>query len=99
MQRPADKIPSRWYEGGGLTLAGLLLLGIPARRRAWRGMLALLLFIGIGVAVSSTVGCGVHLNAVKTYATSPGTYVFSVTGVDQATGLVKASTTITVTVQ
>jgi len=95
MQKPANRIPSRWYEGGGMTLAGLLLLGIPARRRGWRSMLGLLLFVGVGLSV----GCGVHLNAVKTEATSPGNYVFSVSGVDQATGLLKSSTTITVTVQ
>jgi hypothetical protein len=95
MQRPADKIPGRWYEGGGITLAGLLLLGIPARRRGWPAMLGLLLFVGVGLGL----GCGVHLNAVKTEPTSAGSYVFSVTGVDQATGLITAKTTFTVTVQ
>jgi hypothetical protein len=58
-------------------------------------MLGLLLFAAAGLSI----GCGVHLNPIKTAATTPGTYVFSVTGVDQATGLLKATGTITVTVQ
>lgn len=97
MQRPEDTRPhhDRWYEAGGAALAGLLLLGIPARRRSWRAMLGLLLFAAAGLSI----GCGVHLNPIKTAATTPGTYVFSVTGVDQATGLLKATGTITVTVQ
>jgi hypothetical protein len=97
MQRPKEGRPgpSRWYEAGGATLAGLLLLGIPARRRSWRAMLGLLLFAAAGLSM----GCGVHLNPIKTAATTPGTYVFSVTGVDLATGLLKATGTITVTVQ
>jgi hypothetical protein len=97
MQRPEDSRPrpDRWYEAGGATLAGLLLTGIPARRRGWRAMLGLLLFAAAG----SIMGCGVHLNPIKTAPTTPGTYVFSVTGVDQATGLLKATGNITVTVQ
>ena len=90
VQKAANQIPSRWYEGGGMAVAGILLLGIPARRRAWRSMLGLLLFVAAGLSL----GCGVHLNG-----TSAGTYVFSVSGVDQATGQITASTTITVTVQ
>ena len=47
---PAD----RWYAAGGITLAGILLFGLPRRRRAWQRMLGLmLLFITVGV-----VGCG-----------------------------------------
>jgi hypothetical protein len=47
---PAD----RWYAAGGIALAGILLFGLPRRRRAWQRMLSLmLLFVAVGV-----VGCG-----------------------------------------
>jgi hypothetical protein len=96
MQRPLEQPRGRWYEtAGGAALAGLLLLGMPGRRRSWRAMLGLLLFAGSALGL----GCGVHLNALKTAATTPGTYVFSVNGVDQATGMVKGSTSFTVMVQ
>ena len=49
--RPGDRT---WYAAGGVAMAGLLLLGLPGRRRAWQRTLSvLLLFVAIGVA-----GCG-----------------------------------------
>lgn len=36
-----------WTFAGGVTLAGVLLLGVPARRRRLRTMLGLLVFLGI----------------------------------------------------
>jgi len=41
--------------GGGATLACVLLLTIPARRRAWRNMLSLIVFVCIA---GFTLGCG-----------------------------------------
>jgi hypothetical protein len=95
--RPEQSAPGdrRWYEGGGAALACVLLLGIPARRRGWKAMLGLLLFAFVGLSV----GCGVKLNKVNTERTTAGTYVFTVTGVDAATGAYSATGTITVTVE
>jgi hypothetical protein len=36
-----------WTFAGGVTLVGVLLLGVPARRRRLRTMLGLLVFLGI----------------------------------------------------
>ncbi|AXC09843.1 hypothetical protein ACPOL_0466 [Acidisarcina polymorpha] len=96
LQHPGEAPPdrSRWYVGGGAVLASLVFFGIPARRRSWRTMLGLLLFLGVGMSV----GCGVHLNQIMTENTTAGTYIFAVTGVDQATGQETASGTLTVTV-
>ena len=57
-QRPANRF---WLASGGATLACVFLLGIPARRRQWRGMLGLglvfLLVAGFG-ATTGLTGCG-----------------------------------------
>jgi hypothetical protein len=91
--------PSRpgvpWYLAGGAALAGLLLFGIPARRRSWRtmlGMLALLVALAAGVEAcggSSTVGGGIAGTTAGTYAVT----VTATSGTTSATGMV------TVTVQ
>ena len=36
---------NRWYAAGGAALAGILLFGLPGRRRAWQRMLSLMLLI------------------------------------------------------
>jgi subtilase family serine protease len=43
-----------WYTGSSAALACILLFGIPARRRAWRSMLGLLLF----AFLTANIGCG-----------------------------------------
>ncbi len=44
-----------WYEtGGGVVFAGLLLWGVPRRRRGWAAMAVLLVFVAMGAAT----GCG-----------------------------------------
>jgi len=78
---------------GGVVLAGILLIGIPARRKYWRSMLALLVFIA-GLGVLS--GCGGGGGGNKNPGTTAGNYTFTVTGTDAAA--VKQTTTITVTV-
>lgn len=90
---------SPWKIGGGAALAGLLLLGIPLRRRRWLAMLALL---SLAVACMD-IGCGgggsTSTPPVTTQATTAGNYVFKVTGVDATNANVTVSANATVTVQ
>ena len=44
-----------WAEGGGAVLALLMFLGVPARRRAWRAMLGMVVLM---LAVGSFSACG-----------------------------------------
>jgi hypothetical protein len=86
--------------GGGSILAGLIMLGVPSRRRRWMSMLGLLLVI----FVAGTIGCGGGSNSKPpsnpgTPATTAGNYTFTVTGTDSATSSITASTTVTLTVQ
>ena len=89
--------PWRWAGAGGVALAGLLLFGIPARRRAWRTWLGILIFAGMLGALS---GCGGGGNSGGGGSGNPGTtagaYTFTVTGTD--TDNVKQTVTINVTV-
>jgi hypothetical protein len=84
--------------GGGAVLAILLMCGVPARRRRWMSMLALLwiflapLAIGCGGGSKGTTGTSIP-------ATTAGNYVFTVTGTDSANATITTSTTVTVTVQ
>lgn len=90
------KGPGSWYVAGGATLACLLLLGIPARRRSWRtmlGMLALLVVLAGGV-----LGCGSTNTFVtpETPGTTEGTYTITVIG---TSGAITESGTVSLTVQ
>ncbi len=93
--------PLRWLGGGGATLAAVLLFGIPARRRRWASMLALLLAIG----AIGAVGCGGGGSGggggggQTTPATTAGSYTFTVTGTDSVNAQITTSTTVVVTVQ
>ncbi len=91
-----------WYmAGSGATLASLLLLVVPRRRR-WGALLAAIL----SVAALGAVGCGSSSNSgtptnttTTTFAT-PGTYTVRVNAfATTSTGTVAHSTTITFTVQ
>jgi subtilase family serine protease len=96
--RPFGGTP--WYAAGsGATLAGMILLTAPRRRR-WGALLAAVL----SVAVIGAVGCGgsssssaptTPTNPTQTNA-SPGTYSYTVTAVS---GNVVHSTQVTLTVQ
>lgn len=98
VHHPLDKF---FAAGGGIVVAGLLLFGIPARRRNWRSILAILLFAGI---VGLGIGCGSssHNNGgggtTTTGGTTTGAYVLTVTGTDATTGKITATTTVNVTV-
>jgi hypothetical protein len=94
--------------GGGTVLAGLLLLGFPARRRRWMAMMVLLWIamaggaIGCGGGSSSNSGSGgssIGSSGSSVPATTAGTYTFALTGVDSANSDVTTSTSVAVTVQ
>jgi hypothetical protein len=54
MHIPPAPAGRTWYAAGGVALAGVLLLGLPGRRRAWqRAMSLMLIVIAMGIA-----GCG-----------------------------------------
>jgi N-acetylneuraminic acid mutarotase len=86
-----------WYAASGVTLACLLLFGIPARRRSWRtmlGMLALLIALSGGV-----LACGGGSSTPpppSNPGTTAGTYTITVTG---TSGTITATNTGTLTVQ
>jgi Bacterial Ig-like domain (group 3)/FG-GAP-like repeat len=91
-----NKIPG--LGGGAVALAGLLLLGLPARRLRWLAVLAFAcLFL-----VSGLIGCGgngqQHSNS-GTSATTAGTYTFTVTATDSANSAISNSATVSVAVQ
>jgi hypothetical protein len=82
-----------WYVGGSATLACLMLVGVPSRRRSWRtmlGMLALLAALAGGV-----LACGGH-GGSSNPGTTVGYYMITVTG---ASGSTTATGTVTLTVQ
>jgi hypothetical protein len=90
-----------WYVAGGATLAGLLLLGIPARRRNWRtmlGMIALLVALAGGMLAcgggGSGGGGGGGGGGIS--GTTAGTYTITVTG---TSGSTTANGAVTLTVQ
>jgi hypothetical protein len=92
--RVADNsIGGTWYAAGGAALAGILLFGLPGRRRAWQRMLGLmLLFISIGV-----IGCGGSSSGGGGGGGTPtGNYTVTVTG---TSGSTTHTSTVTVTVQ
>ncbi|HEY3835454.1 MAG TPA: protease pro-enzyme activation domain-containing protein [Bryobacteraceae bacterium] len=90
---PAGPSGSSWYAAGGITLAGILLFGLPGRRRAWQRMLGLLLF----VVAFGVVGCGGGSGGGGGGGNTPaGNYTVTVTA---TSGSVVQTSTITATVQ
>lgn len=79
---------------GGVALAGVL-LWIPAKRRR---RFTLMLFFLLSIGSIFAIGCGGSSHT----GTSPGgagTYTFTVTGKDAATGTIVSSATVTATVE
>jgi hypothetical protein len=77
------------------------MFGAPGRRRRW--IFPLILF---AVSVAGVASCGggggsqgVGSTGVSTPATTPGAYVFTVTGTDSFNPLTTASTKVNLTVQ
>ncbi len=91
--RTAANPPDRtWYAASGVALAGILLFGLPGRRRNWQRMLSLLLLvIAMGV-----VGCGGGSSGGGGGTTPAGTYTVTVTA---TSGTAVQTSTITATVQ
>ena len=86
---PANPSRNTWYAAGGAAFAGILLIGLPGRRRAWQRMLSLmLLVIAVGV-----VGCG-----GSSSSGGGGNSTFTVT-VTATSGSLTQTTTVTATVQ
>jgi Big-like domain-containing protein/chitobiase/beta-hexosaminidase-like protein len=88
-----------WYTSGGATLACLLLLGIPARRRSWRTMLGMLVLLAAVAGGMTACGGGGGTTVCGTAAelgTTPGAYTITVTGISGAT---TETGTVTLTVQ
>ncbi len=89
------------WRAGGVALAGLLLIGIPLRRRRW---LAVLVFVWIAIGALA-VGCGGGSSSSTpppvhtTPATTAGNYLFTVTGTDSSNSSLVTSATVTVSVQ
>ncbi|MGA2047152.1 MAG: hypothetical protein ABSG96_05640 [Terracidiphilus sp.] len=88
-----------WYAASGAALAGLLLLGIPARRRSWRTLLGMFLFLialTAGVAACGGGGNGTGGGGGGIAGTTSGTYTITVTGTSSST---TETGTVTLTVQ
>jgi hypothetical protein len=87
--------------GGGTVLAGLLLLGIPARRRRWTAMMVLVWIVAAAGAIgcSGSGGSNSGSGGSTTPATSAGTYTFQVTGTDSSNSSITTTTSVAVTVQ
>ncbi|RRA47413.1 protease pro-enzyme activation domain-containing protein [Acidipila sp. EB88] len=88
--------------GGGTALCGLVLFGIPARRRGWRQMrsgvrAAMLALLALGVVGGfGLIGCGGGSGSTVSRGTQAGTYTATVTG---TSGTTTANTQVSVTVQ
>jgi hypothetical protein len=87
-----------WLSGGAV-LAFLVFLGIPARRRAWRQMLGMLILVAALVGLSS---CGGSVSSSgggnKDPGTTAGSYTFTVQATGNPTVTPAVTTTFTVTV-
>ena len=90
----ANELPLRRFfsAGGEVALGCLVLLAVPARRRSWRSMVALLVVI-VGAGV---IGCGGTSGTSTKVGTNPGNYTVTVTG---TSGSATANTQVTVVVQ
>jgi hypothetical protein len=95
MHIAAHSADRTWYAAGGVALAGILLFGLPGRRRAWQRMLSLMLLI----IAAGVVGCGGTSSSGGGGgggSTPSGTYTVTVTA---TSGTATQTSTITATVQ
>jgi hypothetical protein len=89
----------RWYATGGATLAGILFLWVPRRRRNLRnvlGAIVLLAFLTTGVLACSGGTTSINNNNSDKSGTTPGSYAITITG---TSGPITASATVNLTVQ
>lgn len=97
-------VPSRknlWgFGGGSAVLAVLFLCGIPARRRRFASMLALLCLVFASLAIGCGGGGSTPVNLGPAIpGTTSGSYIFTVTGTDSTSAATTTSATVTLTVQ
>jgi hypothetical protein len=97
------KMPGRgrgWVgAGGGAVLALLVFLGIPARRRSWRQMLGVLVMMAALGSLASCGGGSIGGSGGSGIAgTTPGSYVFTVTGTGNDSANTTGTAKFTVTV-
>ena len=84
---------------GGVFLAMLALLGIPARRRSWRSLLGVCaLFAALVGGVASCGGSSSSGGGTGSGGTTAGSYTFTVTGTGNPAVTPAPTTTFTVTV-
>jgi len=75
VRKPADN--NGLFGGGGAVLALLVFFGIPAKRKAWRAMLGMVVLL---VMLGSLAACGGgNSGTTTTPGTTAGTYTFTVT--------------------
>jgi hypothetical protein len=81
--------------GAGTSLAALLLLMVPRRRRAWRVLVGM---VALAMLLVGASGCGISYtkDPPPQTGTTPGTYTITVTG---ASGSHQATTTVQLTIQ
>jgi len=86
-----------WYAAGGATLACLLFIGIPVRRRRWRTMLGMLVLLAFltGAIVSCGGSSGGSGGGTSNPGTTTGSYTITVTG---TSGSITQTTTVNLTV-
>jgi hypothetical protein len=86
-----------WYHAGGAVLACAFVFFLPARRRRWRALLGMALFL---VVLAGVQACGGNKGSATCLAitpgTTPGNYAITVTGVS---GAITEKGTVTLTVQ
>jgi subtilase family serine protease len=86
-----------WLGAGGTALACMLLLGVPARRRDWKSLLGVLVFmVGLGTLAGCGGGSGGGTVTQPIPGTTAGSYTVTVTGTDSKGST--QTTTFTVTV-
>lgn len=85
-----------WLGAGGAALACVLLFGIPARKRYWKSLLGVLIFMAALGALSGCGGGGGGTVTQNDPGTTAGAYTVTVTGTDAAS--VVETTTFTLTV-
>jgi Chitobiase/beta-hexosaminidase C-terminal domain len=77
-----EQLRSPWYVPGGVvSLAAVVLLVLPSRRRAWKASICI-----VGLLVAGLSGCGYHPGKGSSY-----TYVLTITGTDSANNLTATS--------
>jgi hypothetical protein len=84
--------------GGGMVLAFLIFLGIPARRRSWRSMLGLILLMAALGSLSACGGSGGSGGGGGITGTTPDTYTFTVSATGNPSVTPAVTTTFTVVV-